>query len=53
LPWPLAFVDIAITRPMARAAVRENERFVTVTGPLDARAKGRGPVDPSPFNLDF
>jgi hypothetical protein len=38
LPWPLAFVDIVITRPMARAAVRENERFVTM--PL--RESGQG-----------
>src|SRR5262245_24987039 len=30
LPWPLAFVDRAITRPTVRAAVSGNERFVTV-----------------------
>jgi hypothetical protein len=53
LPWPLAFVDKAITRPMARAAVRDNERFVTVAVPLDGRAKGKGQIDPSSFTLDL
>ena len=43
LPWPLAFVDRAITRPMARAAVTGNERFVTVAMPLNEMGKGRGP----------
>ena len=58
LPWPLAFVDRAITRPMARAAVRENERLVTVAVPLNKWAKAKGqranqPFDSSTLTFDF
>jgi hypothetical protein len=56
LPFPLpcasAFTASAITRPVARAAVRGIERFVTM--PLGEsvqgqKAKGKGQIDPSPL----
>jgi hypothetical protein len=42
LPCALALTASAITRPVARAAGRGNERVVTMAVPLNGRSKGKG-----------
>ncbi len=53
LPCALALTATAITRPVARAAVRGNERVVTMAVPLDGRSKGKKQIDSSPLTFDF
>jgi hypothetical protein len=45
LPCALALTASAMTRPVARAAARGKERFVTMAVPLDGRSKGKGPIN--------
>jgi hypothetical protein len=51
LPCAPAFADKAMTRPVARAAVRGNERFVTL--PLGKSGQGQRAKSNRPFTLDL